>query len=47
MNAARDYIPPDRLHPCVNCGTAAMATEIAYTKLSALAAAAEPAREAV
>jgi methionine synthase II (cobalamin-independent) len=45
--AALDYVPPERLFPSTNCGTAPMASEIAYAKLAALAAVAELARRAV
>ena len=47
IRAALDYVPPERLYPCTNCGMAPMATEIAYAKLAALAAGAELARKAV
>ena len=47
IRAALDYVPPERLYPCTNCGMAPMSAEIAYSKLAALAAGAELARKAV
>src|ERR1700719_1847863 len=47
IRAALDYVPPERLYPCTNCGMAPMATDIAYAKLASLAAGAELARKAV
>ncbi len=47
IRAALDYVPPERLYPCTNCGMAPMSSEIAYAKLAALAAGAELARKAV
>ena len=38
IRAALDYVPPERLYPCTNCGMAPMSSEIAYAKLAALAA---------
>jgi len=43
----RRYVPADRLFPCTNCGMAPMASEIAYAKLTALAAGAKLARTAM
>ena len=47
IRAALDYVPPERLYPCTNCGMAPMSSEIAYAKLASLAAGAELARKAL
>ena len=47
IRAALDYVPPERLYPCTNCGMAPMAADIAYAKLASLAAGAELARKAM
>jgi 5-methyltetrahydropteroyltriglutamate--homocysteine methyltransferase len=47
IRAALDYVPPERLYPCTNCGMAPMSAEVAYAKLATLAAGAEFARKAV
>jgi len=47
IRAALAHVPADRLFPCTNCGMAPMASEIAYAKLTALAAGAEMARKAM
>ena len=38
IRAALDYVPPDRLYPCTNCGMAPLKRELAMAKLRALAA---------
>ena len=47
IRAALDYVPPERLYPCTNCGMAPMAADVAYAKLAALSAGAEIARKAM
>jgi 5-methyltetrahydropteroyltriglutamate--homocysteine methyltransferase len=47
IRAALDFVPPERLYPCTNCGMAPMAAAIAYAKLAALSAGADLARKAV
>src|SRR5277367_3364170 len=47
IRAALAHVPADRLFPCTNCGMAPMAAEVAYAKLTALAAGAELARKAM
>ncbi|HEX3994807.1 MAG TPA: methionine synthase, partial [Acetobacteraceae bacterium] len=34
--AAMEFVPPERLFPCTNCGMAPMRREIALAKLEAL-----------
>jgi 5-methyltetrahydropteroyltriglutamate--homocysteine methyltransferase len=37
IRAAMKYVPPERLHPCTNCGMAPLGRDLAYGKLRALA----------
>ena len=38
IRAALDYVPPERLYPCTNCGMAPLDRRLAAQKLTALAA---------
>ena len=38
IRAALQYVAPEKLYPCTNCGMAPMQSDIAYGKLAALAA---------
>jgi 5-methyltetrahydropteroyltriglutamate--homocysteine methyltransferase len=38
IRRAMEFVPPERLYPCTNCGMAPLAREVAYGKLYALAA---------
>jgi 5-methyltetrahydropteroyltriglutamate--homocysteine methyltransferase len=44
IEAARRYVPLERLYPCTNCGMAPMTREVARQKLAALSAGAHLAR---
>ena len=47
ITAAMEFVPPERLFPCTNCGMAPMDRDIAMAKLSALGQGAALAREAI
>jgi 5-methyltetrahydropteroyltriglutamate--homocysteine methyltransferase len=38
IRRAMEFVPPDRLYPCTNCGMAPLSREVAYAKLHALTA---------
>src|SRR5262245_44314111 len=38
IGRAMEFVPPERLYPCTNCGMAPLARDLAYAKLRALAA---------
>ncbi len=38
IRRAMEFVPPERLYPCTNCGMAPLDREVAYAKLRALAA---------
>ena len=38
IRRALEFVPPERLYPCTNCGMAPLDREVAYAKLRALAA---------
>jgi 5-methyltetrahydropteroyltriglutamate--homocysteine methyltransferase len=38
LRQAMEFVPPERLYPCTNCGMAPLSREVAYAKLRALAA---------
>ena len=44
IEAALEFVPPERLFPCTNCGMAPMRRDVAEAKLAALGAGAELAR---
>ena len=44
IRAALNYVPPERLYPCTNCGMVPLSREVARAKLRALGAGAEVAR---
>jgi len=41
LRAALKFVPPERLHPCTNCGMVPLSRDVARAKLRALAAGAE------
>ena len=45
IRRAMEYVEPERLFPCTNCGMAPMARDVAYAKLSALSAGAARVRQ--
>ena len=47
IRRAMEFVPPERLYPCTNCGMAPLARELAYAKLRALAAGAAVVRAEV
>ena len=47
IRAALELVPPDRLHPCTNCGMVPLTREVARGKLEALAAGAALVRRAL
>jgi 5-methyltetrahydropteroyltriglutamate--homocysteine methyltransferase len=38
IRRAMEFVPPERLYPCTNCGMAPLSREVAYAKLHALTA---------
>ncbi|MGQ0662943.1 MAG: methionine synthase [Pseudomonadota bacterium] len=38
LRGALEFVPPERLYPCTNCGMALLGREVAYAKLKALVA---------
>ena len=44
IRAALEYVPPERLFPCTNCGMVPLPRDVAYGKLAALAAGARVVR---
>jgi 5-methyltetrahydropteroyltriglutamate--homocysteine methyltransferase len=38
IRQAMEFVPPERLYPCTNCGMAPLARDVAYAKLHALTA---------
>ncbi len=45
ISQATQFVPPERIYPCTNCGMAPMAWETAFAKLEALGAGARLARQ--
>jgi 5-methyltetrahydropteroyltriglutamate--homocysteine methyltransferase len=45
IRAALEFVAPEKLYPCTNCGMAPMARDVAYAKLAALAKGAALVRE--
>ena len=45
IHKALDYVAPDKLYPCTNCGMVPLSREVANGKLKALAAGAALVRE--
>jgi len=38
IRRAMEFVPPERLYPCTNCGMAPLSRNLAYAKLRALTA---------
>ena len=45
IRSALEFVPPDRLYPCTNCGMVPLGRDLSYGKLQALAAGAALVRE--